>query len=240
MKIKRPSSRPFTVYYSERVGSTNDEAIALLQRGESEKFVVWADEQTKGRGRRGRRWESPQGNLYCSLVLPLNKETGQIPFVISLALLEALSGHGIKNISLKWPNDVLIEGRKVAGILLEREGEKIVIGLGVNVEKVPENTIYPTSCLKEYIQISVLDILLSFLEKVEFFSKKWEEEGFAEIRRLWLQHVIGLDQEIVVRMPNETKTGIFRGLFEDGRLVLEEENSKKSLISVGDVYFPRS
>ena len=109
--------------------------------------VVMAETQTAGRGRYGRTWQSPKGNLYMSLVLPdMGKNTPYIAFLTAVAVADSLPDF---NVSLKWPNDVLLDGKKLAGILVERVGDKIIVGIGVNVISNPtENVLYPTASLE--------------------------------------------------------------------------------------------
>ena len=145
----------------ETVGSTNDEATRLARSGAEQGTLVWALEQTAGRGRRGRAWSSPRGNLYASLVLrpPCQLEhAAQLGFVAALAVGDALAAlvPGLREPALKWPNDVLVGGRKIAGVLLESEiGDGgnlafLIVGVGINLVSAPTDSEFPaTSVLGE-------------------------------------------------------------------------------------------
>ena len=156
----------------EVVGSTNDEAKRLARGGAPDRTLVTAARQEAGKGRRGRVWSSPEGNLYASFVLRHGRPpatAAQLSFVTAVALAEALcdllpDGPAVR---CKWPNDVLIDGAKVAGILLEAEGEGgwLVVGLGVNIRHEPEQPLYPATSLlaKETGKVGPEDVLARFL-----------------------------------------------------------------------------
>ena len=236
----------------ERCASTNDEARDLARQGEvaaPDGTLVWAREQTKGRGRRGRDWVSPPGNLHLSLILrpevPL-REAAQLSFVTAVALYDALGnisepGH---QIHLKWPNDVLLQEKKVAGILLESEAggaefpEWVIVGLGVNVAHFPDDAAYPaTSLSAEHWTVTVEDTLVAFARSFQRWANIWVEEGFDKVRRTWLNRAIGKGKAIEVRLENETLTGNFKDLDDDGALILEDDGAERR-IAAGVVYFP--
>lgn len=237
----------------ETVSSTNDEAKKLAAEGEEtapDGTIIWAKEQTDGRGRRGRKWHSPPGNLYCSLILrpdvPLAK-AAELSFVAALAVFDALGAVGEPGhqVHLKWPNDVLLNDCKVAGLLLEAEtsgGEIpdwVILGLGVNVGVFPGDTDFPaTSFRAEQWPATEVDFLESFCRHFMVWSGKWLEDGFVPIRRNWLQRCHGLGEEIEVRLDNETVKGIFTDLDEDGALVLKTADGERR-ITAGDVFFPQ-
>lgn len=235
----------------DSVGSTNDEARKLAAQGEDaapDGTIVWAREQTAGRGRRGRTWESPPGNFYMSLILRPDvamKDAAQLGFVAAVALYDALGnlsppGH---QIHLKWPNDVLLQEKKVAGLLLESEstdGQRpdwVILGLGVNVASFPDGTEFPATSLRdEFWPNTVDEVLQAFCRSFLGWANRWVEEGFAPIRRTWLQRCLGLGEAIDVRLETDTLHGIFTDMDEDGALVLEIDGETKR-IAAGDVYF---
>lgn len=192
--------------------------------------VVVAARQTGGRGRMGREWVSPAGNLYLTAVVPdMGDGTPQLAFVAAVALATALADF---NVRLKWPNDVLSDGRKIAGILLERMDDKVLIGVGVNVVSAPVQAIYPTGHLHGRI---LCDILLDkFLEALRQTVREFQEKGFEPIRRKWLDNAFHLGQEIVVKAPPGTVTGVFAGMDADGALIVKQAD-KTRRITVGDV-----
>lgn len=234
------------------VESTNDEARRLAAEGAGNGTLVWAKEQSKGRGRQGRRFVSPPGNLYMSLIVRPEKpprEAAQLSFVTALALGDAVGSVAPPMIEVhyKWPNDVLFNGRKGSGILLETEIgpcgtlEWLVIGLGVNVRSFPLETSFPATSLHfEGGDSSVTEVglLESFARHFQAWVSRWLDDGFAPLRRTWLQHAYRLGETVEIRLPHETLTGRFADLDETGALVVERPDGTTRLITAGDPYFP--
>lgn len=233
----------------ERMASTSDEAKALGQRGEPAGTLVWTRAQTAGRGRQGRQWVSPAGNFYASVILrpavPV-ATAAQLGFVAALAIVDAcLALAPGAAISLKWPNDVLLNGRKLAGLLLEAQSrgdgvlDWLVLGIGINVSTYPVEVEYPATALAatgaDVGAEAVLGALApSFLARYE----RWREgAGFATIRADWLARAQGLNQPIRVRLPGETRAGVFAGLDSDGALLLETGTGRQR-IAAGEVFPP--
>ncbi len=226
----------------EELCSTNDEACKQSLTADGGPFVITARRQTQGRGRRGRTWSSLEGNLFMSLALPLPPEKWhEVVFVVSLSLLQTVAAlaPGL-NLRLKWPNDVLLNGGKLSGILLEKgEAGYLIIGIGVNLSAAPQisGLIYPTICLKDVgLEVDRQTFLAAFLRQFNAGMELWRREGFASIRDKWLENVKGLDQQINVTTEKETKTGIFRGLSENGMLLLEQDGNLIK-ICAGDVFY---
>ncbi|MEE9250220.1 MAG: biotin--[acetyl-CoA-carboxylase] ligase [Alphaproteobacteria bacterium] len=233
------------------VGSTNDEAMRLAAQGAGAGTLVWAKTQTRGRGRRGRSWASPHGNLYLSLVLRPDcpvATAGQLNFVAALGIGEALAAlvPQCSALHYKWPNDVLLDVRKVAGVLLESSGsgkdrfDWLVLGVGVNLRSFPEGTDYPATCLEAEgaEAISVASMLASFCEAFLSWLERWEREGFAPVRAKWLERATALGERIEVRLDAETLAGTFAGLDESGALILHKGGGQVLRITAGDVFFP--
>src|SRR4051812_13408368 len=232
----------------DRIGSTNDEAKDLARAGAAEGTLVWAGEQTAGRGRRGRVWSSPPGNLYLSLIVRPSvppPRAAQLGFVASVALAEgigALCGPSL-DIGCKWPNDILIAGRKLAGILLESEisdGEAtdfVVIGSGANLISRPDEAEYKATSLAEqgFPDIGPELLLPAYIRRFDFWMRIWRAEGFAPIRQAWLARAAGLGAEIRVRLEHATLFGRFLDLDESGSLVIDTvEGSRR--IAAGEVF----
>ena len=187
--------------------STNEEAKIRARQGEvkiPDGTLIWAKEQTAGRGRRGRTWESLDGNLYLSLILRPEvslQKAAQLSFVAAVALFDALGnvsdpGH---QIHLKWPNDVLLQEKKVAGILLETESncngtlDWVVLGIGLNVAHFPRETTFPaTSLMAENWDVSIEAALEAFARSFQIWANNWVESGFERIRKTWLNRAFGL------------------------------------------------
>jgi len=237
----------------ETVGSTNAEARRLAAEGEEtapDGTLVWAREQTSGRGRRGRDWESPKGNLYTSLILrpdvPI-AQAAQLSFVAALAVYDALGNIGPAGhqVHCKWPNDILLNEKKVAGILLESEGgaggapaDWIVLGMGLNVEWHPEKTEYPATSLRfEGFPNTVEEALEAYTKSFLSWTNRWLNDGFEPIRKNWLWRCMGKGEPIEVRLENEKINAIFKDMAEDGALILDDNGSDRR-ITAGDVYFP--
>lgn len=230
------------------IGSTNDEAKRLAQAGAAAGTLVWAEAQRAGRGRRGRPWQSPPGNLYLSLLLrPTGSaaQAAQLGFVAALALgdaLEPLVGPS-HTLRFKWPNDVLLDGQKLAGILLESEtaaGEGVtfvVIGIGVNLAAAPSGTEFPaTSLAVAGIGNATPGVLLeAFAHHFEPWHRRWLAEGFAPVRRAWLTRASGLGEEVRVRLERATLVGRFLDLDEEGALLLEGEEGRRR-VAAGEVF----
>jgi BirA family biotin operon repressor/biotin-[acetyl-CoA-carboxylase] ligase len=233
------------------IDSTNNACRLRAEMGEPEGLVIRADRQTAGRGRRGRPWESPVGNLYCSLLLrPARpaKEVATLGFAVVAALgnvvadllpAERVLGH-------KWPNDLLIDGRKASGLLLEAgpsAGPSIdwlVIGMGVNIVSHPPDTPYQATDLEEMgcAPIASRSLLERFLSAFSSLHALWERHGFPAISRVWMDRAHGVGGSIEVRLEGETLHGRFHSLDSDGALVLELPTREFRRIAAGDVYFP--
>jgi BirA family biotin operon repressor/biotin-[acetyl-CoA-carboxylase] ligase len=214
------------------VGSTNDEARRAALGGDPGRLWILAREQTEGRGRRGRGWASPPGNLYASALLidpsPV-AVAAQIGFVAGVALRGALSDLGADDeIRLKWPNDLVWRGAKLAGLLVEGvtlpgEGLACVMGVGVNCASAPAGLAYPTDCLASALgrAVSPDELFAALALRFEDALALWRRgANFAAIRAQWLAHAAGLGGPIRVAGAQGFRQGIFETLDAQGRLVL--------------------
>ena len=212
----------------DQVVSTNEIAKSFPVNS-----VIIASCQSGGKGRMGRCWMSPKGNLYLSAVVKeYDARTPLLAFVVAVSVADALKDF---NVRLKWPNDVLLTGGKVAGILLERTENKIIVGIGVNIVSSPtENMLYKTAHLNGRITVEqAMDKILTALsENIAIF----EDSGFERIRQKWLQVAKGLGQTIKVQQPNQTMIGVFKDLSPQGELVLELPDKTVQKITAGDVF----
>lgn len=243
----------YTLVELDSVDSTMAEARRRARAGEEEApegLLIWAREQTAGRGRRGRGWDSPPGNLYTSLLLrpevPL-REAAQLGFVAAVAAYDACArvaepGYDFR---CKWPNDILLFDRKVAGLLLEAEGgggetppDFVVLGMGVNLAKHPEDGAYPATSFHESgLEIAPADFLEAYALAFLDWVSKWVDDGFPPIREHWLWRAKGLGEEIVVRLENETLEGTFKDLDQQGALLLDQGEAGVRTVMAGDVFF---
>lgn len=249
MNLPQPLLPPgYQLVFRETVGSTNDEAKRLAREGAAEGTIVWALAQTAGRGRRGRAWASPPGNLYLSLILrpkgPPDR-AAQLGFAAALSVIDALEAlaPGLADIACKWPNDVLLAGRKLAGILLESEmggGADLaflVLGVGVNLASAPRESEFPATSLagEGYPPPAPQTALEAFARHFDAWARRWREDGFAPLRAAWLARVAGLGGEIRVRLETAGLRGRFVDLDRQGALLLETADGLRA-ISAGDVF----
>jgi len=240
----------------DSLASTNATALERAAAGDPAGTVIWAQQQTSGRGRRGRHWESFAGNLYASILLrPACKLTAaaQLGFVAAVAVVESVTALAptLSPLALKWPNDVLLGGRKVAGVLLESqagggEGDSaLAIGVGVNIAGFPdiETVSYPATALHTEAAAAHIeaDALLSSLVRCfEAGRARWAAEGFGPVRAAWLARAKGLGKPIAVRLPRESRHGIFQDLDDSGALCLATSSGRIERITVGEVFFGRA
>jgi BirA family biotin operon repressor/biotin-[acetyl-CoA-carboxylase] ligase len=232
----------------DEVASTMEEARRALGEGDPGRLWIVAQSQNAGRGRHGRHWGSPPGNLYASLLLVAPCEPAlapQLGFVAGLALHDAaasVTGLAHPALALKWPNDLLIGGAKASGLLLEGENRagrfNVVIGIGVNIASAPEGTPYPAAHLSAHAADATVERLLAALSDAwhQRFSAWSLPGGFGPIRAAWLERAAYLDETITMRLPEGPVSGRFLGLDPSGRLELETETGRR-LIDAGDLYF---
>ena len=239
---------PFHIHQRGAVASTNDDAKTLAAAGAPAFTAVSATEQTEGRGRRGRGWTSPPGNLYVSLLVrppyPVS-EASQLSLVAALALGDALaecvSSSRIHN---KWPNDVQVDGRKIAGLLLESSGgsqgnvDWVVIGCGVNIAVHPNLPEYDTISLDSITdkKTSIEEFLAFFLEHFEARYDIWINGGIDPIRKAWVERAANIGREIVVRLPRTEIKGVFEGLDASGALILTRAGGRRELVTAGEIF----
>ena len=240
----------YRLEHFEQLGSTNDEAASRVASGDPGRLWIVADRQLSGRGRLGRVWVSPPGNLYASLLLiePCAREKApQLGFVAGVALADALRTllGGDRRLALKWPNDALYDGAKLSGLLLESfSGANApfacVIGFGVNCETHPEDTPYPATDLKR-IGARGADrdaVLAALSDTLAHWLDQWARgDNFPAIRRAWLDVAGGLDAPAKVERNGNVMVGTFRGIDAQGRMLLERADGIVDTIEAGDFSF---
>ena len=229
----------------DEVGSTNDEARALVAAGAGPGTVVWAESQTAGRGRLGRDWVSPPGNLYCSIIMRPKVDVAhiaEISFVSALAVRDALISILPGDIALrfKWPNDVLAAGRKIAGILVEAEKLPdedrlaLIVGIGVNIVSAPRETDYPATCISAVTRAPrVSRLLTSLVAALDRRVELWTRGGFAAIRLEWMDHAYGVGGQVTA---SSGISGTFTGLDETGAIIIASNGERHRVVS-GSVRF---
>ncbi len=245
--MKNWNHKNFTIHQFEELESTNSYAFAKAELREiSDKEIISAQSQSSGKGRKDRNWDSPKGNLYFSLVLTPNltiEKLPQLSFIGILALKNAVEKSFpeiAKSISLKWPNDLLIDKKKVSGILLEskisnQNPEFVILGIGINLISNPENVIFKATNLKNYrIEISPEEMLKKFLDEFDSLYENYLNFGFRNIQKLWIKSAYKLNEEISIKLDEEKITGIFENLDEEGNLLLKTDQ-KTITISAADI-----
>jgi BirA family biotin operon repressor/biotin-[acetyl-CoA-carboxylase] ligase len=227
--------------------STNAEALARARAGEREPVWIVAAEQTAGRGRRGNAWVSPPGNLYATLLLtdPAPAECApELSFVTALALHDAVVARAPQlaaALALKWPNDMLCRGSKLAGILIEGERAgnvlAVAIGVGVNCQNHPAETPYPVTDLKAAgAEVAAEDLFETLSATMLLRLRQWRRgAGFAGIRADWIARGAGMGADMRVKLPDREIFGCGEGLDERGRLLLRLPDGSVQVIAAGEV-----
>ncbi|KAB7648403.1 biotin--[acetyl-CoA-carboxylase] ligase [Polymorphobacter fuscus] len=216
-------------------GSTNDWLLANAAALADGHWVI-ADRQTAGRGRRGRIWGDGEGNLMTSVLVRAEGPVQQLSFVAALALRVALDLGD--RVQLKWPNDLLLDGVKVSGILLERAGDALVVGMGVNLARHPDDTERPaTSLAAAGLPVPApMAVLARLMPAFAEYRGLWATQGFAPIRERWLAHAGGVGDRIAARLGAETIEGRFEGLAADGALALRLDDGSLRPVHAGEVF----
>lgn len=235
----------------ESVGSTNDEAKRFAAAGAAEGLIVTAGEQTAGRGRLGRAWASPPGNLYASFVVrprvPL-RQAAEIAFVAAVAAHdmahEIAPSHDAR---CKWPNDLLVDGRKLAGILAEAtarpdgETDFIVVGFGINVAHHPADSRWPATSLTALGTADLADgvsadgVLGVLATAFARWRRTWEAEGFDAIRTAWSARSFAIGKPMALNVGQAEIKGGFAGIDRSGGLLLDVAEGRRETISYGEV-----
>jgi BirA family biotin operon repressor/biotin-[acetyl-CoA-carboxylase] ligase len=238
----------FNLLVFEEIDSTNNEAKRLIQSGALDRLVIWSKQQSYGRGRYGRSWNSQEGNLYMSILLPIQcslAKAAQLSFVMGLCVHDVINDLAKKNkikldINLKWPNDVLIQGSKIAGILLESLPEEdsgwIVLGLGVNVEHTPD--VENATSLKELgIKSNVGHLLGMVMNKFDYYHNMWSLYGFSKIRQLWLKKAYKIGEVVTITDIKNRISGVFETIDKDGAMKIKIASGEKYTMSTGEIFF---
>ncbi|HEX2892214.1 biotin--[acetyl-CoA-carboxylase] ligase [Vineibacter terrae] len=241
----------WTAIVFETIGSTNDEALRRAEAGAPEGTVIVSRQQEGGRGRRGRTWTSPPGNAYSSTIIRprcVPERAAQLGFVTALAVCDAAAAGlpGERAIRLKWPNDVLVDGAKISGILLESamaaDGsvEHVVIGTGINVAVPPPAGVatYAAACLHDLgDRRDAPEVLHAYLAALAVRLAQWRQ-GFDGTRADWLARAAWLGERVAVSQGEIRIEGRFAGLDADGALLLEPSDGPPRRIVSGEVFRP--
>jgi BirA family biotin operon repressor/biotin-[acetyl-CoA-carboxylase] ligase len=233
----------------DELDSTNAEARRRAEAGEAGPVWITARTQTAGRGRRGRAWSTDEGDLAATLLMTTEvpaAEAAQVSFLAALAaaeLVDTCLGPG--GAQLKWPNDVLVYGKKAIGILVESGARPdktlwLAVGVGVNLARHPTDVERPATSFAEHVvgrppePRQALEILAA---RFEHWRAVWAAEGFPAIARAWTERAYGLGQACEARLPNRTVNGVAEGMEPDGALRLRLADGTVERITAGDVFF---
>ena len=259
---QKAAARGYRLYGYDSIGSTSDAAAAAARTGDEGNVWFAALEQTAGRGRRGRPWQTIRGNLATSLLYYPDADpaaAASLGFVAGVALARALSaavpevaiGMGVDGgtvssgrFALKWPNDVLADGAKLAGILLEAQqlvGGRmaVVVGFGINIAAAPEGLPYPATSLRQLGSDATPSAIFSALsDSWVGCIDTWDNgRGIGEILSAWRQTAAGIGAEIAVSRDGEVIRGIFESIDDSGRLIVRDPGNRRIPITAGDVHF---
>jgi len=224
----------------DEVSSTND-AVKTLFETYQKRCVVSAKRQTNGRGRLGRKWESEDGNLFASFAYQIDpKNVGQYVILSALAAFETIQSFALPHKpKIKWPNDILIQGKKICGILFEKgEGDYFVMGIGINVAITPkiENPLYQTTSLADFnIHTDRLSVLEKLVSSFDALEAVYQTQGFNSLKQYWLDNAYGRGKNICVRNYQSELKGILKGLDETGALILQTPEGTRKIFA-GDLY----
>jgi BirA family biotin operon repressor/biotin-[acetyl-CoA-carboxylase] ligase len=249
--INSYNHKNFLIHHYHQVPSTNELAIQLLKdRQIFANEIILSNIQTQGKGRLNRQWLSPLGNLYFSLIVDItmiNKSYhSSLPLMCSIAVNKIISDLGQNQFIVlnKWPNDLLIENKKVCGILVENllnshNQQLAIIGVGININSHPQHTRFIATNLSEYqITVSNVDLLNKFLDEFNYFFEIWKKFGFKNLKKIWLEKSYQLNQEISINTTQDPQQNYLTGIFDDidelGNLILLKDQQIFT-ISVGDV-----
>ncbi len=232
--------------------STNLEAKRIVLKGIEQKLVIVSNEQTKGKGRNSRIWDSPSGNLYMSILLRSDDfcdKKSDLSFVTAITVYEALfsvikdSGYDF-DLTIKWPNDILVNHAKIAGILLESiksyGKDYLIIGIGINISYFPKFADKQTTSLEKLNikNITPSEILDKVMESFSYYYKLWQNEGFEEIRKLWLARSFPRGSIITISDGKNRISGIFEDIDgKDGAIMVKLLSGEIRRLSSGDVFF---
>jgi BirA family biotin operon repressor/biotin-[acetyl-CoA-carboxylase] ligase len=236
----------------DQTDSTNADARRRADAGETGPLWIVARRQTEGRGRRGRSWESQDGNLFSTLLQLTRKspaEAAQVTFMAALAIADLLDAYAPASlVTIKWPNDVMLAGQKASGVLVESGAHEngglwLAVGIGVNLAHAPDGTERPATALVHHLRgdVTAPPTVEAAAERLAgafaVWMDRWETLGFEPILDAWRARTAGLEGPAVARLGRETVEGIAEGVAADGALKLRLADGSLRLISAGDVFF---
>lgn len=241
----------YKIFNFEQVESTSDEAKSILASDCNQDVIVIADMQTRGRGRRGRRWYSPPGNLYFSFskTPPVNPASlSQVSLVVGIAVYRAISKliKAPAQIALKWPNDILVNKMKLGGILVETEQfpeqpyATCIVGIGINILSSPEMVAFPACSMRDFIDElpKPSELVQDIMSEFDKCYDIWVNNGFQELRNEWLDVSYGLGKPVSARAENGFEVyGRFLTLNLDGAVVVCDDDGNEYLVRSSEITY---
>jgi BirA family biotin operon repressor/biotin-[acetyl-CoA-carboxylase] ligase len=238
----------YKVFEFNEVDSTMLTLKELALSGCDINTAVWAKKQNSGRGRHGREWSSPEGNLYISFLREAEDKKNQNVFapvfIVAIAIANSIKDLSFNNLlpSIKWPNDILINKSKIAGILIENihlldNSNVLNIGFGINIVSNPTNTLYPSTNLNvQGVNTNSKDVIKIFFKNLKILEEIYIRKGINEIYKMWglLAHKIG--EPISVKIGEKKIFGNFNGLNKDGGLLILDDTGIEKVVMAGDVF----
>jgi BirA family biotin operon repressor/biotin-[acetyl-CoA-carboxylase] ligase len=222
----------------QNIDSTHEFAIRLIENNQAMECAIIAENQTNGIGRCERSWISSRGNLFTSIIRNFSRkeDLGQLSLTVACAVHDVIADYIKKDLYLHWPNDVHYKKSKIAGILITVINDWIIISIGMNVNSAPD-IVGAVSLVDicKFQSISVEQILESILIKLKKWLDNLHNLGFLHIKHYWLRYINEINRKIIIRNGSDSLAGIFRGIDDSGKLILEL-NGRNLLISSGDMF----
>lgn len=242
--------KKYNLLIFDEVDSTNLEARRLVEHNIAGNFVIVSSKQSKGRGSYSRSWVSLEGNLHCSILLKTYSKISlisQLSFVTSLAIYDTINffANSDCKISLKWPNDILVNGAKISGILLESIllpssdiVNYVIVGVGINIKNSPDNLNRKTTSLFESfgVELSPDKVLDQFMNYFEKYYYKWQMEGFVKLRKIWLSRAQDVNQVVTLVSQNNRVSGTFLDIDVSGAIRLKLASGQICNFEYGELY----
>ncbi|WP_158735360.1 biotin--[acetyl-CoA-carboxylase] ligase [Alteribacillus sp. YIM 98480] len=240
------------IIYKKEVTSTQALAHDMARNDASEGTLVVADHQQKGKGRLGREWHSPPGTgLWFSLILRPDippQKAPQLTLLTAVAVTEGINEAAGIEAQIKWPNDILIDGKKTAGILTEMQSEPdrvqaVIVGIGININQQPEH--FPEQLLSKATSLSIAKenkifsrakVIAAILERFEEWYSQYLTDGFEQVRKRWEKLAVTIGKEITATTVTKTVEGLAQGITEDGVLLLKKKDGQIEHIYSADIH----
>ena len=224
MKMENIKLDTYKLLSFDKITSTQDYAHDLIASGDAQnKTIIKALAQSAGRGRYRRTWVSHHGNLYASFIYKSIERDPRLSYAVAVAIAETLISFGLKP-QIKWPNDVLIDGKKISGVLIEYSQNFVIVGIGINIETCPTVKEYQTTKVKKYADVSIEEVLSALMKKLD----KWRKADFYDVRKSWMELAICINKPV----KYQGKMAELIGINEDGALVLRFDT--RYVLTYGD------